>query len=229
MAAPARFLFDLDFAAPAQAAKPVEATPEPVIPTVPLADHMAALEAARLEADEEGYARGRADGEVRAADRLADEAGRLVASARALLAALEADSDRIEKEAIDLAVAVARKLAATLVDREPLAEIRALVAECLGPLRKAPHIVIRLGEADAEALRPHVDRLARETGFEGKIVILGEPDVKRGDCRIEWADGGIVRDGPALDALIDDAVARFVEARTGEGAVHTDPVASRRD
>ena len=37
-------------------------------------------------------------------------------------------------------------------------------------------------------------RLARERGFEGRIVVLGEPDIALGDARLEWADGGIVRE-----------------------------------
>jgi hypothetical protein len=38
-----------------------------------------------------------------------------------------------------------------------------------------------------------------EKGFEGRLVILGEPEIVRGDCHIEWADGGILRDRKALE------------------------------
>ena len=31
-------------------------------------------------------------------------------------------------------------------------------------------------------------------GFEGRLVVLAEPEIAPGDCRIEWADGGVVRD-----------------------------------
>jgi flagellar assembly protein FliH len=44
-------------------------------------------------------------------------------------------------------------------------------------------------------------------------VILGEPSVGAGDCRIEWADGGVNRDITAADAAIGEAVARYVSAR----------------
>jgi flagellar assembly protein FliH len=214
MAAPARFLFDLDFAKPSAPAKAAAPVPPPE-PTVTLAEHMAALEAARAEAFEEGMAAGRQMAEVRAAERVADEAGRLVGEARRLMAALESERQGLEREAIDLAVTVAKKLAAALVAREPLAEIRALAAECLGPLRKAPHLVVRLREADVDALKPEIDRMAREAGCEGRIILIGEPDIRRGDCRIEWADGGIVRDSEALSAMVDAAVGRYVAARGG--------------
>ena len=43
--------------------------------------------------------------------------------------------------------------------------------------------------------------------------MLGEPDIADGDCRIEWADGGMTRDRAAAEALIAETVDRFVAAR----------------
>jgi len=217
MAAPARFLFDTDFTRP----EPPPAPAEPPRPTIDLEQHLALMveteERARAEAfaegHERGYEEGRADAEARAAERLADEAAALAVATGRLLGTLDAERLAIEARAVDLAVLAARKLAEHLIDREPLAEVRALLAECLGPLRKAPHLVVRIARVDADALKPHVDRIARETGFEGRIVILGEDEVGRGDCRIEWADGGILRDTDALAAEIGTTIARWFEAR----------------
>lgn len=235
MAAPARFLFDRDFTRPEPPPVP-DAAPEPPRPTVDLDQHLAELVAveertraeAFAEGREEGYAAGRLDAEARAAERIADAAGALVGTARSLLASLEAESRAIEDRAVDLALVAARRLAARLIEREPLAEIRALLAECLGPLRKAPHLVVRLAAADAAALEPEVARIARETGFEGRIVILGEDEITRGDCRIEWADGGIVRDAAAVNAAVDETVARWIEGRRRTLAPTDDPEAAAR-
>ena len=223
MAQPARFLFDLDFTKPEP--PPVVEPSEPPRPTIDLEQHLAELvqveERARAEAfaeghavgRDEGFVAGRLDAEARAAERLADAAAALVGTARALLAGLDEERLAVETRAAELAVAAAKALAAHLVEREPLAEIRALLAECLGPLRKAPHLVVRLAVADAAGLEPQVARIARETGFEGRIVILGEDDIGRGDCRIEWADGGILRDKTALAAEIDATVRRWIDGR----------------
>jgi flagellar assembly protein FliH len=43
--------------------------------------------------------------------------------------------------------------------------------------------------------------------------VLAEPDIAPGDCRIEWADGGINRDRGTAEAAIADAVGRYVSAR----------------
>jgi flagellar assembly protein FliH len=233
MTRPARFLFDLDFSAPA----PVPLPEAPARPTIDLDQHLAELveveERTRAEAfaegREEGFLAGRTDAEARAAERLADEAGAIADAARRLLEALDAERAAVEETAVELAVAVARRFAEGLLAAEPLAETRALLAGCLGPLRRAPHLAIRLPAADADRLKPMVDRLVRETGFEGRVVILGEDDVKRGDCRIEWADGGIVRDGDAIAGEVDAAVARWLAARHEGRARGTDlPADDRR-
>jgi flagellar assembly protein FliH len=45
---------------------------------------------------------------------------------------------------------------------------------------------------------------------------MAEPDIALGDCRIEWADGGIKRDSAAIEAAITAAVLSYIAARRGE-------------
>ncbi|PLX38518.1 MAG: flagellar assembly protein FliH [Hyphomicrobiales bacterium] len=210
MAMPARFLFDTDFSRPA-----VEEV-VPVSEGAPVDVHVRLLANAAEEAYQRGLAEGRAAAEAQAARRVADEAGRLVSAAQSILGALDADRERIERDAATLAFAAARKLAATLVAREPTAEIETLIAECLGPLRQAPHIVIRVDERDVEAIKAEADRIAHERGFMGRLVVLGEPDLARGDCRIEWADGGIVRNMDEVAGEAEAAIERYFAARAAD-------------
>ena len=51
-------------------------------------------------------------------------------------------------------------------------------------------------------------------GFEGRLSIQPDAALAPGDCRIEWADGGVIRDRAAALATIGDAVTRYVAART---------------
>ena len=57
--------------------------------------------------------------------------------------------------------------------------------------------------------------------------MLAEPDIAPGDCRIEWADGGIKRDSAAIEAAIDEAVARYIASRSGETYIPTLPGTTR--
>ena len=42
---------------------------------------------------------------------------------------------------------------------------------------------------------------------------MGEPDITVGDCRIEWAEGGVNRDLQATDAQITKRLKSYFEAR----------------
>lgn len=214
MAAPARFLFDNDFSAPTARADAVPATvmiPEP--------EHLERLAEAEAAAYERGLAAGRETAEAQAADRtareatrLSDEAQRLASAAQSILAVLDTERARIEADAMRLAEIVAVKIAGSLVERQPRERILAMMEDCFAPLRAAPHLVVRLSDADAEPIQAELRRLVAERGFEGRLVVLGEPGMPRGDCRIEWADGGIVLDHATIVAGIEAAIARHLPA-----------------
>jgi flagellar assembly protein FliH len=199
LSARAKFMFDVDFAAGS----------EPARRTITPAVHEAALAEARATAYRDGVAAALAQSEARAAVALERIAAGLEALARQL-AAIEA---RLEAEAVEVAVAVARKLAPELIAREPLAEIAALARGCFAQLIAAPHVVVRVSEALHTPAREKLEATARLHGFDGRLIVLGEPEIAPGDCRIEWADGGIVRDRAATDAAIVEAVNRYAAAR----------------
>ena len=120
---------------------------------------------------------------------------------------------RLETEAVGVAVAVGKKLAATLIEREPLAEITALAMDCFRHLVSAPHVVVRVSDAQHESVAKRIEETARARGLASNLVVLAEPDIRLGDCRIEWADGGVNRDRGVTEAAIEEAVARYVKAR----------------
>jgi flagellar assembly protein FliH len=123
---------------------------------------------------------------------------------------------RLEIEAVEVAVAVARKLAPELIAAQPFAEIEALATECFRQLVSAPHISVRLPEDIYSDMKEKLEDLAQARGFQGRLAVLADAELKSGDCRIEWADGGINRDATAADAAITEVVTRYVAARTAE-------------
>jgi flagellar assembly protein FliH len=204
MSAPAKFLFDIDFATGGERE-----------PTITLAEHAVKLAEAETAAHRRGYAEAQTDAGVEADRRIAGALERIAVSLSEANDALRAIEARLECEAVEVAVAVARKLAPALIGREPFAEISALASDCFRELIASPHIVVRVNDALYAAAREKLDGIARAHGFEGRLVVLGELGVGAGDCRIEWADGGINRDNASADAAIGEAVARYVSARRG--------------
>jgi flagellar assembly protein FliH len=212
MRATAKYLFDLDFGGGAEN-KPV----------IPLAEHQAQL----AEAEANGYRNGIAVAEAQAltdSSRLTALALESLASAFAGLdQALRAVEARLEAEAVEVAFAVGRKLAPALIDKEPLAEITALASDCFRQIVAAPHVVVRVNDAVYAATRERLDEILHTSGFEGRLVVLAEPDIAAGDCRIEWADGGVKRDRAATEAAITEAVNRYIAGRTQAAISHDNP------
>lgn len=206
MAAPAKFLFDTDFSAPDKKEK--AATPAEIAAKVAEAEaraYRAGYDAAQHEA--------RVESDRRAALAL-EEIG---LSIKGIAARVNGIENRMETEAVDVAVAAARKLCAELIAREPLGEIMALVSDCFSHLVATPHLVVRINDGLYDGARTQIERLAAQSGFEGRLVILAEPTIATGDCRIEWADGGVVLDRAAIESKISELVGRYMASRNEPG------------
>jgi len=200
-----KFLFDTDFAGIVDGRPPG--------PAIALAEHMQRLAEAEAAGREKGYAQAQSDAAAESGRRLADALERIAAAIVVANKALAAIETRLECEAVEVAVAVARKLAPALVAREPFAEISTLASDCFRQLIAAPHVAVRVNDALYAVAKEKLDDIARANSFEGRLVVLAEPDIAPGDCRIEWADGGINRDSAGADAAIGAAVDAYVSAR----------------
>lgn len=203
MASPARFSFDLDLRANQPADRML---PESAVALL--------VAQARVEGRAEGLAEGeRTTGSV-AATRLASAANLLADRSAEMLDALDVAREAALREAVDLAAAIARKLAGHLIARHPVAEIEALVADCMSSLDGVPHLVIRCAPDLADAVRDMAMAQMAQAGFTGRLVVMGDPEQKTGDCRIEWVDGGLVRDINAISAAITKRIAAYLAAST---------------
>jgi flagellar assembly protein FliH len=200
MKATAKYLFDEDFASGEK-------------PTISMVEHERRRADAESQAYRNGFTAGQEQAEHEAAQRIAgalsviaDALGRLDSS----LTAIEA---RHETEAVEVAVAVGAKLAPELIAREPFAEISALATECFHQLVSTPHVAVRIAKDIYEPTKQKIEEIARAGGFEGRLAVTPDETLAPGDCRIEWADGGTVRNQAATAAAINEMVARYIAAR----------------
>ncbi len=186
------FLFDTDFRRPRPSAEAMRAAEEAV------------------QAEQSGFARGVQEGRLQAEGqaqaRLADAMTRLALSAAGLLASADAREAEREAQAVELAMLIARKVAGDALDAQPLIGIGEAARTALQHLRGVPHLVVRVHDSLVDEAETLVKRLARERGFEGRLVVLGDPETLPGDARIEWADGGVVRERARIEAAVAEAL-----------------------
>jgi flagellar assembly protein FliH len=203
MAAPAKFLFDTDFSAPAKSRERAATAAE-------ISQKIADAEA---RAYRNGYDAAQREAKAESDRRAALALEEIALAIKAIASRFSGIEARMETEAVDVAVAVARKLCSELIAREPLGEITALVSDCFAHLVSSPHIVVRINDALYDGAREKIERLAAQSGFQGRLVILAEPGIATGDCRIEWADGGMVLERATIEAKINELVGRYMASR----------------
>ncbi|MFZ2157431.1 MAG: FliH/SctL family protein [Bradyrhizobium sp.] len=207
MAAPAKFLFDMDFSAP-------DKTRERPATSAEIAQKIAAAEA---RAYRDGFDAGQREAKAESDRRTALALEEINIGIQGIAMRFSGIETRMETEAVDVAVAVARKLCTELIAGEPLAEIVGLVSDCFSHLVSTPHLVVRINDSLYEAARERIERLAKQSGFEGRLVIMAEPQIATGDCKIEWADGGVVLERAAIEAKVNELVGRYIASRDQAG------------
>ncbi|MGL5446496.1 MAG: FliH/SctL family protein [Rhabdaerophilum sp.] len=174
---------------------------------VPYPQHAQMLEQAREEAHAQGVLEGRALERDEEAARVTDAMAEIVHRLRDASTHLEATEQEARREALHFALVFARKMAGKLVDEMPVATIEATARAILNDLRGAPHVAVRVEPGLVDAVKSRLTLLFRENGIELKLFVFPDPAVHLGDCRIEWAEGGIVRDRAKLEHLIDQTLA----------------------
>ena len=209
MAQPARFTFDLDLG---KRTKPT-APPEPTMPERLVAELLAQ---ARQEAYAEGLAAGERNAASVAAQTLAAAAGTLATQSAEMAAALDDAAANAQREAVELAASIGRKLALHLLARYPTVELEALIGECMQSLNGVPHLVVRCHPDIADGIRDIATAHMQTSGFAGRLVVMGDPEQRLGDGRLEWVDGGLVRDIGAISKDIDRKISAYLAARSGQ-------------
>lgn len=168
------------------------------------------VEAEKAQAYAKGSTAGRTDALADIEQRLSQTLDSVLEQSVSTLSKLAEIEAGLVSEARQLSVAVGQAIASELLMQSHRLVIEGIVNEALGFLTQQPHVVIRVHEDLVEELRTRFAAIAETRGFTGKLVILGEPDLERADCRIEWADGGITRDGAALAGQLDQIVKRHM-------------------
>lgn len=147
-------------------------------------------------------------GQVRAAEAMADEAAQLVALVRDMLERSRRATDEVRQEASMLALAAARKLASAAIDQLPAADVEVTLRTALHQAIGEPRIVLNASQRVVEALKPQLEEIALEEGFEGRVAIVADPSMATADCRIDWRSGGAERSEGAIEAAIAELITR---------------------
>ena len=202
MTAAAKFMFDEDFA------------PGGDKPTITVVEHERRSADAEAVAHRKGFEAGQTQARRRPAERIARALTQIADSMARLNAALTGIEARLETEAVQVAVAVARKLSPELVGARAARRNLRAGQRSVPPVGgdaadRHSHRRRHFRRDQGKARRDRAPARLRRTPDRADA----DANVAPGDCRIEWADGGVTRDTAATLATIEDVVGRYIAAR----------------
>jgi flagellar motor switch protein FliG len=103
-------------------------------------------------------------------------------------------------------LAIARKILPAFSAKNGMEEIEAVLSETIRDMAREPRLVVRVNESEFDAINEKVQAIATQRAYSGKVIVLADAEVAAGDCRIEWADGGVERDTNATMQTIEQTI-----------------------
>lgn len=194
------FTFGRDFTRATSASPFIE--PGQRVP-VAYADHARLLEQARQEAFQQGLEEGRRMQADHEQIRIANGLDAILARLEIATIEMRRLEDTARAEALAFAMMFARKMAGRMMEAAPVAAIEATARAIFNDLRGSPHVAVRVATDLVDTCKERLAAAMRENGLETKLFVFPDPEIALGDCRIEWSDGGIVRDRARLESLVE--------------------------
>jgi flagellar assembly protein FliH len=177
-----------------------------ISPRVPYLEHTRQVQGAKEAAYQAGLEEGRRLQADQETIRLADCLAALTARLEIATIEMRRLEDNARAEALAFARIFSQKMVGRMLETAPLQAIEATARAIFNDLRGSPHVAIRVAPSLVDAAKSRIGLLMRENGLDAKLFVFPDPDIPSGDCRIEWADGGIIRDRAKLEMLIDCSV-----------------------
>jgi flagellar assembly protein FliH len=197
-AQPRKFMFERSF----DDASVVHRTPE----RKPVLMKPEQIDALRKEGFDAGFEAGKSAGKEEQTVQLNALLAIIDQNMSALMQKLDALAREQEMHARQLVLSVAKKILPDFAARHGLAEIDALLGETIREMAREPRLVVRISEDQFDAVNERVQEIAKQRAYPGKVIVLADPEVVSGDCRVEWADGGIERNTQATWRAVENTI-----------------------
>lgn len=114
-------------------------------------------------------------------------------------------------DAVSLAMAIMRKLAPELLRGSELPQVEHIITEAFQFLTDQPKVMIRVASDLEEQLLGKVNLMASRVGYEGQVVLTGDPELELTDCRVSWYAGAVERSLDETWGQIDEMVDRVLQ------------------
>jgi flagellar assembly protein FliH len=154
---------------------------------------------------------------VRAAQDIERTISAMVIALRSVLDQSRAEIEQMRADAAMLALGAARKIASSALAAAPAGEVENALREAMHQAIGEPRIILRAAPGVVAALEARVADISHEEGYDGRVTLAVDPNLRGADCRIEWRGGGSERSEEAIENTIGALIARHF-SNTTEGS-----------
>jgi flagellar assembly protein FliH len=145
---------------------------------------------------------------------------RIAADAQGALAALTRVAHDHRVHSAGLALAAARKIADSALDRFPQAPVAAAMIELAREIEAQPRLMVRVAPDLVDAVQAELDAAAQAIGYAGQIIARAEPGMPAAAFQLDWGEGRATFDPEAAAARIAEAL----DAALAAEGLHAEPL-----
>lgn len=168
------------------------------------------MEAAKAEAFQRGVQHGLDEAKKGLESVLVDLIDRALQSVHVLLQNETARMHGMQETALRTTMASLKKFWPELLKNGGMAVCEKVLRETISTYPDETRIVIRVHDSLLDAVIQRLPQIKEQEAFNGKVIVIAESTLLPGDCKVEWADGGLEMLGRDLAQRLDDAMTRIV-------------------
>ncbi len=194
---------------------------EPVIVEPVFSSHE--IEQARNEGIKQGFEHGMQEAKNSIQNTLIAIVDNAVGHMETLIAAEDKRIALAQEIALSTTVATIKKVWPHILQQLGPAFIEATIRQSMDYNPEEARIVVRVHDTMLESVVNSLPHLQEQQAFAGKVIVLADDSVIAGDCKVEWADGGLERISRNLSKQIDDALERILSSLSNPTSQNADP------
>ncbi len=138
-------------------------------------------------------------------------------TAKALENSLAQEAQRLRENVCTMALIIGKQLSANALEKFPEHVVEKLISTTVQELRTAPHVVVTVPSADEDKIRPRVEMLASQHGFEGNVLVKGLPNMRTAQCTIDWGQGSAHFDPHDIESQVIALVKSHLQYQAENG------------
>lgn len=165
------------------------------------------LQAAKAQAWQEGRDAGYSDAIAEREAMVTTQLESLSAQISGIFVHQDVSNEHIALDASETAISLLKRLLPHYSEQHGTEEIKAALAACMEQLTAQSRVTISVPEAQEETLKPHIEAVAARSGYDGRLIIIKDPDLGPAEVVARWDGGGMDR----LDQTVWDAVETILQ------------------